>query len=128
MNPAELFACFQTIEEIRTDIGNSPIWLQVDETKDPVGRCIVNVIVGALHSDHPSNAHLLLSREIPGESQNSDTFARLILDSFSKLSNSNCFNVEFHDFSGNFSSYLYRFALARGITDRSGIQVLFVFD
>jgi len=72
------------MEEIREDIGNYPIWLQVDETKDPTGRCIVNDIVGALDRDRPRAAHLLISKEIPGDAQNSDTFARLVLDSFSE--------------------------------------------
>lgn len=74
----------QTIEQIRDDIGNQPVWLQVDETKDPTGRCIVNVIVGALSVDNPQCSHLLFSKEIPGDSQNSHSITRLVLDSFRK--------------------------------------------
>lgn len=49
----------EKIPEIRSDIGDSNIWLTVDEATDPLGRYIANVVVGKLGKDGNSKGHLI---------------------------------------------------------------------
>lgn len=54
----------QTLTSIRDDIGESSIWLCVDETTDAMGRYIANLVVGKMDPDVPSLSHLLCSKSI----------------------------------------------------------------
>nr|CAD7198324.1 unnamed protein product [Timema douglasi] len=72
-------ACFQTIEKIKENIGDSYFWASVDETTDRCGRYIANIVVGKLDSTGPSSPHLIASRVL--EVANSSTIARVVRDS-----------------------------------------------
>lgn len=68
---------------IRSDIGDSHIWLSVDETTDSMGRYIAHLIVGKLNSDTPSKAHLICSRQLI--KTNSETVAQFVNNSLKVL-------------------------------------------
>ena len=72
----------QTIDEIKSDMGNSPFWLSIDETTDKCGRMIVNVVVGKLSSNDAGVPHLILSKEV--EVTNHSVIVRLVRDALSK--------------------------------------------
>jgi hypothetical protein len=71
------------ILRIREAIGDSPVWVQVDETTDSVGRYVGNVLVGAMDSAKPTNAFLLHCEEL--DRTNSTTIAQLFTKAFSVL-------------------------------------------
>lgn len=76
--------CYKkTIEDIRHDIGNSNVWICVDETTDVAGRYIANLIVGKLSNDGPGVPHLLTCRVL--EKTNNVTVARFVNESLSVL-------------------------------------------
>lgn len=49
----------ENLSEIREDIGESKIWISVDEATDPLGRNVANVVVGKLTGDEPGKGHLI---------------------------------------------------------------------
>lgn len=71
------------LQEIRDDIGDSNIWLSVDETTDSCGRFIANVIVGKLTENEPGTPHLIISRVL--EVTNHSTIARVVRDALRVL-------------------------------------------
>jgi hypothetical protein len=55
-----LHACYQeTIVNIRQEIGDSYIWVAVDETADVLGRFLVNLIAGKLDPEGPYKSLLI---------------------------------------------------------------------
>ncbi|KAJ4444916.1 hypothetical protein ANN_06715 [Periplaneta americana] len=54
----------ETLASIREDIGDSYIWVSVDETSDPMNRYIANMVVGKLSPDGPSIPHLVCVKEL----------------------------------------------------------------
>ena len=66
----------EVILPIREDIGDSCIWLCVDETTDPMGRYIANLIVGKLDPNQASTPHLLCCKQL--EKVNSQSIAYFI--------------------------------------------------
>ncbi|KAJ4430864.1 hypothetical protein ANN_19455 [Periplaneta americana] len=54
----------ETLASIREDIGDSYIWVSVDETSDPMDRYIANMVVGKLSPDGPSIPHLVCVKEL----------------------------------------------------------------
>ncbi|KAJ4437334.1 hypothetical protein ANN_17473, partial [Periplaneta americana] len=54
----------ETLASIREDIGDSYIWVSVDETSDPMNRYIANMAVGKLSPDGPSIPHLVCVKEL----------------------------------------------------------------
>lgn len=76
--------CYENvIIAIREVIGNSDIWIAVDETTDTNGRYIANLIVGVLKHDTPSQPYLLACKELP--KTNHSTISRFINDSLKIL-------------------------------------------
>uniref|UniRef100_A0A2S2PVX4 DUF659 domain-containing protein n=1 Tax=Sipha flava TaxID=143950 RepID=A0A2S2PVX4_9HEMI len=71
------------INAIREIIGNSDIWIAVDETTDTNGRYIANLLVGVLECDTPSQPYLLACKELP--KTNHSTVSRFINDSLKIL-------------------------------------------
>lgn len=69
----------RVIISIREIIGDSDIWISVDETTDTNGRYIANLLVGFLKHDTASQAYLLASKELP--KTNHSTVSRFINDS-----------------------------------------------
>jgi hypothetical protein len=49
-----------TISRIRSEIGDSPIWVSIDAKTDVDGRHICNVIVGLLHKDNLFNIIIII--------------------------------------------------------------------
>lgn len=74
--------CYDIIA-IREIIGNSDIWIAVDETTDTNGRYIANLLVGVLKHDTPSQPYLLACKELP--KTNHSTVSRFINDSLKIL-------------------------------------------
>ena len=68
----------KTIEDIRGDIGESYIWLSVDETTDSCGRFVANVVVGKLDAAEPGKPHLILCKML--EKTNHSTIACAVRD------------------------------------------------
>lgn len=67
------------IEEIRKDVGESNIWISVDETIDQCGRYIAHFICGKLDPKEPSRPNLLASKAL--EKVDHSTIARFVNDS-----------------------------------------------
>lgn len=79
-----LNVCYiETLEKIRADIGDSYIWIGVDETTDAVGCYIANLIVGKLDSENPAKPYLIYCK--PLEQTNHSTVARFINDGLKVL-------------------------------------------
>lgn len=79
-----LNVCYiETLEKIRADIGDSYIWIGVDETMDAVGRYIANLIVSKLDSENPAKAYLIYCK--PLEQTNHSTVALFINDGLKVL-------------------------------------------
>jgi hypothetical protein len=58
-----LDACYQeTIINIREEIGDSYIWVAVEETIDAFGRFVANLIVGKLDPEAPSRSFLIFPK------------------------------------------------------------------
>ena len=74
---------FQTLQEIRQDIGDAFIWIAVNETTDSTGRYNANVLVGKLMPDGPGTPHLLMVKQL--EKTNHCTIARTINDATALL-------------------------------------------
>jgi len=68
---------------IREVIGNSDIWIAVDETTDTNERYIANLIVGVLKHDTPSQPYLLTCKKLP--KTNHSTISRFINDNLKIL-------------------------------------------
>jgi hypothetical protein len=45
--------CDEHLKKAKEDIGNSRIWISVDEATDPVGRNIANIVIGKLDRELP---------------------------------------------------------------------------
>lgn len=73
----------ETISQIRADIGDSPIWISVDETTDACGRFMVHVIVGKLSHEEAGQGHLILCKEV--EKTNNSTIVRSVQEALSTL-------------------------------------------
>ncbi|KAF6214952.1 hypothetical protein GE061_009697 [Apolygus lucorum] len=68
--------CEENLEGIRKDIGDSRIWLSVDEATDPLGRYIANVVVGKLQADKAHKGHLIHVAQL--EKNNSSTIVQTV--------------------------------------------------
>ncbi|KRX58041.1 hypothetical protein T09_13677, partial [Trichinella sp. T9] len=42
------------MDRIRCEVAYNKIWVSIDETIDPVGRFVANVVIGTLEADQPS--------------------------------------------------------------------------
>ncbi|KRX35136.1 hypothetical protein T05_7116, partial [Trichinella murrelli] len=47
--------------KVRREVAYNKIWIPIDETIDPVGRFVANVVIGTLEADQPSKEYLLTS-------------------------------------------------------------------
>jgi hypothetical protein len=65
----------ETLQKIRNEIGESKIWVSIDETTDTCGRYVANVIVGALNESKAEKSFLLTCEQL--EKTNSTTIAQL---------------------------------------------------
>jgi len=65
----------ETIEEIKADIGDSFIWISVDETTDQTGRMMANLIIGKM-SQTASSSHLISCKEL--DATNHETVSRFV--------------------------------------------------
>lgn len=72
-----------TISRIRSEIGDGPIWVSIDETTDVDGRYVCNVIVGLLHEDNYSKPYLLMCEEL--EKCNFQTIGKIFNDAMHLL-------------------------------------------
>lgn len=73
----------ETFTSIRQDIGNSYIYVSVDETKDQTQRNVANVIVGALKGTNSSRPHIIACQVL--ERTNNETIKDLIVNSLKNL-------------------------------------------
>ena len=79
-----LDSCYlDVLENIRNDIGSSPVWISADGTTDAAGRFIANLIVGKMDSEAASKPYLIYCK--PLEVTNSSTIARFINDGLKVL-------------------------------------------
>jgi hypothetical protein len=61
-----LLICYEeTLENIKGNIGDAFIWVDMDETTDSVDRFIVNLVAGKLDIEVSSNPHLTCSKVLP---------------------------------------------------------------
>ncbi|KRZ47647.1 hypothetical protein T02_3404 [Trichinella nativa] len=67
------------MDRIRCEVAYNKIWVSIDETIDPVGRFVANVVIGTLEADQPSKEYLLTSEVL--EKSNSSTIAQLFTSS-----------------------------------------------
>jgi hypothetical protein len=73
----DLDACYQeTIFNIREEIGDSYIWVAVDETTDVLGCFVAKLIVGKLHPEAPCRLFQIFSKVL--EQTNHSTVARFV--------------------------------------------------
>ncbi|XP_065214416.1 uncharacterized protein LOC135842640 [Planococcus citri] len=72
-----------TMECIRQEIGDSNIWVSIDETTDSMGRYIANVIIGKLNGTESGRP--LLLNVVQLQKANFQTIAALFNDSMSLL-------------------------------------------
>lgn len=88
----KLFFCFsfQKVEEIRKDIGDSRIWLSIDEATDTLGRYMANVIVGKLDADGSHKGHLLVAQL---EKTNASTIVQCVQEALSKFTFIHCLEL-----------------------------------
>ncbi|CAH0550717.1 unnamed protein product [Brassicogethes aeneus] len=83
-NESNLTRCYEeTIKNIQNEIGNSDIWICVDESTDRTGRYIANLVIGKLSDTEPGKPYLLASK--PLITTNSTTVSRFINDSLGIL-------------------------------------------
>lgn len=68
----------ETIEEIKSIIGNNCIWFSVDETTDTCGRYIANLVIGVLNEEIPTKGFLITTKEL--NKTNSNTITKFIND------------------------------------------------
>lgn len=71
------------IEKIRCEIACKRIWISIDETTDPIGRYVANVIIGTMEATEPPK-HYLLTSEVLDRS-NSSTISQLFVNSLAVL-------------------------------------------
>ena len=77
-------SCYdKTIQNIRDNVGDSNIWVSVDETTDVTGRFVVNVVIGTMRSEETSKIYLLTCEEI--EKTNSTTIAQTFTKALNDL-------------------------------------------
>lgn len=67
-----------TISRIRSEFGDEPIWVSIDEITDVDGRYICNVIVGLLREENYLKPYLLMSKEL--EKCNFQTIGKILID------------------------------------------------
>lgn len=68
--------CEKNLEEIRENIGDSRIWLSVDEATDSLGRYIANVVVGKLDPDNVQKGYLIYVAQL--EKTNASTIVQTV--------------------------------------------------
>ncbi len=73
----------RTVDSIRSEIGNHPIWIEIDETTDVEGRCVGNFIVGPLRTDVAGRGFLLHTQVL--QKVNHISIAKLINESLQIL-------------------------------------------
>ncbi|KAH0546572.1 hypothetical protein KQX54_011652 [Cotesia glomerata] len=73
----------ETLQAIREEIEDNPIWLSADETVDSRRRCVVNIIVGALFEDRPSRGQLMKSGEI--RTPNAENMAAYVTEALNEF-------------------------------------------
>lgn len=66
----------EVLSSIRSEVGDSSIWISVDETTDANGRYIANMVIGKLESEKPTRPFLIASK--PLEKTNGDTVAYFV--------------------------------------------------
>ncbi|KRY40835.1 CGG triplet repeat-binding protein 1 [Trichinella spiralis] len=71
------------MDRVRREVAYNKIWISIDETIDPVGRFVANVVIGTLEADQPSKEYLLTSEVL--EKSNSSTIAQLFTSSLAVL-------------------------------------------
>ncbi|KRZ88900.1 hypothetical protein T08_12452 [Trichinella sp. T8] len=54
------------MDRVRREVAYNKIWISIDETIDPVGRFVANVVIGTLEADQPSKEYLLTSEVLKG--------------------------------------------------------------
>ncbi|KAL1463851.1 hypothetical protein WDU94_015551 [Cyamophila willieti] len=64
------------IADIQKDIGNSRIWISIDEATDSLGRYIANVIVGKLDGNKAQKGHLIHVAQL--DKTNGDTIVQTV--------------------------------------------------
>ncbi|KRY08676.1 hypothetical protein T12_12430 [Trichinella patagoniensis] len=67
------------MDRIGREVAYNKIWISIDETIDPVGRFVANVVIGTLEADQPSKEYLLTSEGL--KKSNSSTIAQLFTSS-----------------------------------------------
>ncbi|XP_028967390.1 uncharacterized protein LOC100901375 [Galendromus occidentalis] len=72
-----------TINRIRDSIGDSRIWVSMDETTDLKGQFVVNTIVGRMDASEPTKPYLLSSEVV--DRTNHATIAQAICNAMSLL-------------------------------------------
>ncbi|KAF0760196.1 DUF659 domain-containing protein [Aphis craccivora] len=76
--------CYQNvISQIRDEVGDSYIWISVDETTDINGRFIANLIIGVLHREKATRSYLISCKEL--SKTNHSTVTRFVNDSLKIL-------------------------------------------
>lgn len=73
----------ETVQHIRSEIGENFIWISVDETTDSTGRHIANFIVGKMSKDSPTQPYLLCCKQL--DKVNFSTMGMFVSDSLSTL-------------------------------------------
>lgn len=66
----------ENLSAIRKEIGQSKIWLSIDEATDPLGRNIANVVIGKLDGNEPSNGRLIHVTQL--DKTNSSTIVQTV--------------------------------------------------
>jgi len=76
--------CYQNvISQIKNEVGDSYIWISVDETTDINGRFIANLIIGILHREKAKRSYLISCKELV--KTNHFTVTRFVNDSLKIL-------------------------------------------
>jgi hypothetical protein len=73
----------ETLNKIRAEIQEGPIWVTIDETTDVEGRHIGNVVIGLMDKDKPTKPYLLTCEVIP--KCNYQTIGKLFNDAMQLL-------------------------------------------
>lgn len=77
------FCYDEVLCKIRNEIGNSPIWVSIDETIDVQGRYVASVIIGKLSSEECTKPIVLTVEQL--QKANFQTISQLFNDSISIL-------------------------------------------
>ncbi|KAI1697669.1 hypothetical protein DdX_18364 [Ditylenchus destructor] len=79
-----LKVCYeQTMERIKQDIGESFVWVSVDETTDILGRFVANLLVGRLDETGFHAPHLIAVKML--EETNFSTVSRYVNNELSNF-------------------------------------------